>query len=61
MASEPRPANFILLIIISFMSVLSVSFGITSNLYKIDEYILFFGFMIIFVSLVLLGRGNPIE
>ena len=49
------------LIIISFMSVLSVSFGITSNLYKIDEYILFFGFMIIFVSLVLLGRGKPNE
>ena len=52
-------SNSKVLLIISSLSTIGVFFGVLSNLFKIDEFILFYIFITIFVCLFISGRTKP--
>lgn len=49
-------SDFIILLIINFMAAIAGLLAVASNYFKFYEYNLFFGFLTMFVSLVILGR-----
>ena len=57
--SKAGLSDILILLIISAASALAASFGIVSLLFNLKEHNLFFGFITIFISLVLLGRAKP--
>ena len=57
--SKKGYSDTFILFLISFAAILAVLFAVFSILFDLKETNLFFGFITIFIALVLLGRGKP--